>query len=324
MNDSGKQTTEVKMKARTLALFAVGLAAVALLFAGCVRFGDTDENTIRTLLNTSGYTNEDNDRSYGSDDSTVAPGGDGPFTDDPHRVPFVRFRRYIPPRGVSRQITVAIPAYPGWPDTTALATITADIRGELRTMFDTTTNPILVWRKPFEDRAVRRALLFKKDGQWRIDKVTPLEFATAEPAYNLAIAELKVHASSWAPGDTFRLLSPDTMLARHDLPCFVPADTVQVWVTAASDGDSCWTFLHHGKPRWPHRWRNACLKMNTLEFHGTWLIGDEGYEAPQVRPSGHDVIGWNSLWADSSAPYVSAAWGVPYVVKLPGEGIPEE
>jgi len=312
------------MKLRTIALFALCLAATTLVFTGCGRFGTSDEQDIRTLLNTSGYTNEDNDRGYGSDDSTVTPGGDGPFTDDPHRVPFVRFRRYIPPRGVSRQITVDIPAYPGWPDTTALATITADIRGELRTMHDTTTNPILVWRKPFEDRAVRQVLLYKRDGRWWIDKVTPLEFNTQDPAYNLEVAELKVHASSWAPGDTFRLQSADTMLGKHDLPCFVPSDTVEVWVTAASDGDSCWTFLHHGKPKWPYRWRRPYLKLNTLEFSGVWLIGDEGYEQPQVRPSGHDVIGWNSLWADSSEPYVSAAWGVPYVVKLPGEEIPEE
>ncbi|MBN2537861.1 hypothetical protein JXB37_06255 [candidate division WOR-3 bacterium] len=312
------------MKPRPLALAALFLAAAALLFAGCAGFGSGDEQDIRTLLNTSGYTNEDNDRSYGSDDSTVTPGGDGPLTDDPHRVPFVRFRRYIPPRGVSRQVTVDIPAYPGWPDTTALATITTDIRGELRTMFDTTSNPILVWRKPFEDRAVRKVLLFKHENRWWIDKVTPLEFSTQDAAYDLEITGLKVHASSWAAGDTFRLTSTDTMLGKHDLPCFVPSDTVRVWVTAASNGDSCWTFLHHGRPKWPHRWRKPYLKLDTYEFHGVWLIGDEGYEKAAIRPSGHDVIGWNSLWADSSAPYVSAAWGLPYVVKLPAEEIPEE
>ena len=312
------------MKARTTAAFAVLFAAVAMLTSGCAVTGENDEDAIRSLLNGSSYTDASQEQAYGAEDSTVKNGSEGPGSDSPGRVPFVRFRRYVPPGGVSRQITIDIPAYPGYPDTTALATITSEINGELRTLYDTTGNPMLVWRKQFRDQAVRTAYLVKTQDGWRLRKVSPLQFSTLDAAYDLDIAELKIHAASWAAGDTFRLTSPDTMLAKHELPAFEPEDEVTVWITVESTGDSCWTFLHHGRPKWPHRWRRAYLKTSTHQFQETWHIGDEGYEKPQVRPSGHDAIGWNSLWADSSQPYVSAAWGLPYIVVAPGEEIPEE
>ncbi len=307
-------------RAAALILAVVG---VALIGAGCADSDDDDQAEIRLLLNGSGYTDESNTRSYGDEDSTLVGGGEQ--TDDPHRVPFVRFRRYIPPGGVSRTITVDIPAYPGYPDTTALATIVSDIHGELRTMYDTTTNPMLVWRKPFVDVATRTVYLTKTPDGWRIRRVSPLEFRTLDTAYDLSLVELKVHAASWAAGDTFYLTSGDTLLTKRELPCFVPEDTVEVWMVARSDGDSCWTFLHHGRRGPPrHHHRRAYLKESTFRFQHTWYIGPEGGDHPEVRPSGHDAIGWNSLWADSSEPYVSAAWGLPYIVKSPGEEIPEE
>jgi len=312
------------MKKKACAVLAA-LIVLMLVPVGCSLQQNDDEQAITDLLNSSGYTNEDNDRSYGSDDTTLAGGGDdGPLTDDPHRPPFVRFRRYIPRGGISRNINIQIPAYPGYPDSTALATITADIDGELRTMFDTTGNPILVWRKQFHDQAVRKVYLARTQDGWRIRKVTPLEFQTVDAPYTLRIHELKVHAASWREQDTFRIQNGDTMLAKHDLPRFAPTDTVTVWVEIESSGDSCWTFLHHGRPDWPHRWRRAYTKMAAHQFCGTWLVGDEQGEYPQVRPSGHDAIGWNSLWSDTTEPYVSAAWGLPYIVAEPDQEIPEE
>jgi hypothetical protein len=300
------------------------LVVLALLPIGCSLQQDDDEQAITNLLNSSGYTDESNDRSYGSEDSALSDGNGGPGTDDPGRPPFVRFRRYIPRGGVSRTISIQIPAYPGYPDTTALATISAEINGELRTMSDTTGNPIPVWRKPFQDRAVRKVYLTRTRDGWRIRRVTPLEFETANPPYRLRIRELKIHAASWREQDTFRIRSGDTMLARHELPRFVPKDSVTVWVQVESSGDSCWTFLHHGRPDSRHRWRRAYAKMAAHEFRGTWLVGDEQGQYPQVRPSGHDAIGWNSLWADTTEPYVSAAWGLPYIVAEPDQEVPEE
>ena len=317
-------TMEVRMHFRTAALTLVLTLGASLMSVGCSVDAESDEAGIINLLNSSGYTSEDNERSYGAQDTTITNGGEGPVADDPSRVPFIRFRRCIPPGGLSRTVVVNIPAYPGWPDTTALATITTDVNGELRTMFDTTSNPILVWRKQFHDRGVRTVYLTKTPDGWRIRKLSPLEFSTVGAAYDLNIVEIKAHATSWPDTDTFRLTTTDTMLAKRDLPVVIPSDTITVWITVESSGDSCWTFLHHGRPKWPHRWRRPYLKTSTFEFTGVWLIGSEGYDRPQVRPSSHDVIGWNSLWADTSEPYVAAAWGVPYIVMGPDEEVPEE
>ena len=66
-------------------------------------------------------------------------------------------------------------------------------------------------------------------------------------------------------------------------------------------------------------------RTSTWTFERTWVIGDEGeYDRPHVRPSIHDAIGWGTLWADSSKPYVAAAWGVPYIVKYQNEEIPAD
>ena len=310
------------MTSRALTLLGIATTLLAPLAAGCAVNQDSDEATIRSLLNSSGYTNESNEQSHGSEDTTLAEGGEG--LDTPGTIPFVRFRRHIPRGGISRQLVIDIPAYPGGPDTTALATITSDITGEFRTMFDTTSNPILVWRKSLHDQAVRTVYLTKGPDGWRIRKVSPLHFSTVDPAYELNITEFKVHAASWAPGDTFILTSPDTLLAKHDLPTFEPEDEVTVWITVASTGDSCWTFLHHGRPHRPFRWRRTYFKTTTYSFQRTWHLSVEGYEQPQIRPSGHDVIGWNTLWSDTTEPYVSTAWGLPYIVMEQGSIFPEE
>ncbi|MEO0079378.1 MAG: hypothetical protein ABIK44_01710 [candidate division WOR-3 bacterium] len=290
---------------------------------GC-RQKENDEESIRNLLNGSSYTDESQTRGYSSQDSTLAPGGEpglGPGADGYETIPFVRFRRFVPQGGISRSILVQIPAYPGYPDTTALATITSDIHGEFRTLFDTTTHPMLVWRKPFHDQAVRRVYLTKGPDGWHIRKVSPLNITTVDAAYELRLVSIHVQAAS---GEVFELTTADTLLAKDELPTFVPGDTVHVQVTVQSSGDSCWVFLHHGRREWPHRWRRPYFKTGTFTFERTWSIGSEGFEVPEVRPSAHDAIGWNSLWADTSQPYVAAAWGLPYIVKQPNEAIPEE
>ncbi|MEO0073081.1 MAG: hypothetical protein ABIK43_00270, partial [candidate division WOR-3 bacterium] len=200
----------------------------------CSRQAEDPEAEIRTLLASSGYTNDSHASAYGSADSTLAGGGEGDFLIDGELPPFVRFIRYIPGGSVSRNVDVQIPAYPGYPDTTALATITIDVLGELRTAFDTTTHPIKVWRKPFHDRAVRRVYLTKNETGWHIRKVTPLNITTVNAPYSLRLVSLHAEAAS---GEVFDLTNPDTLLAKEELPTFVPGDTVFLQVTLASDGD---------------------------------------------------------------------------------------
>ncbi|MBM3314720.1 hypothetical protein FJY71_02600, partial [candidate division WOR-3 bacterium] len=198
---------------RTASLAVIAALAVCLSIVGCTKPPDTGEDDIRALLGSSGYTCDDHASAYGSDDSTLQNGGEGGLPTDNGFPPFVRFRRYIPTGGVSRVVNIQIPAYPGHPDTTALATITVDINGELRTMFDTTTNPIQVWRKPFHDRAVRRVYLTKSETGWHIRKVTPMNFTTVGAAYELRLVGLHAEAAS---GEVFDLADPDTLLAKDE------------------------------------------------------------------------------------------------------------
>jgi len=305
----------------TLVVAALLIAAVAIV--GCQRT-DRDQQAIESLLAGSGYSNDPNAQSYGANDTTVESGGDGSFGMDSYeRIPLVWFRRYIPPDGFSRTLNIQIPAYPGGPDTTALVTITWDVTGELRTMFDTTANPIPVWRKPFHDVSVRKVYLEKYSGRWHIVKLSPLVVATQNAAYELRVAGL--HAVGRVSGEEFDLTTSDTMLTKDQLPCFVPNDTVDVTVTVTSSDDSCWVFLYHGRPARPRVWRSPYWRTGTWTFERTWIIGDEGeYDRPHVRPSIHDAIGWGTLWGDSSKPYVAAAWGIPYIVKHPTDDIPAD
>ena len=308
---------------RTTTLVVAALLVAVVAIVGCQR-GDRDQQAIESLLAGSGYANDANAQSYGENDTTVEKGGDGRLGAESYEeIPFVRFRRYIPPDGFSRTLNIQIPAYPGGPDTTALVTITWDVIGELRTMFDTTANPIPIWRKPFHDVSVRKVYLEKYSGRWHIVKLSPLVVATQNAAYELRVASL--HAVGRVSGEVFDLTTSDTMLTKDQLPSFVPNDTVDVTVTVTSSDDSCWVFLHHGRPARPQVMRHAYWRTGTWTFERTWVIGDEGeYDRPHVRPSIHDAIGWGTLWADSSKPYVAAAWGVPYIVKYQNEEIPAD
>jgi hypothetical protein len=304
----------------TLALLVAGLGIL-----GCSRPPADNEEDIRALLASSGYTSDKQTTAYGSDDSTPTSGGGGdlgPGADGYDTIPFVRFRRFVPQGGVSKNINVQIPAYPGYPDTTALATITADINGELRTLYDTASNPWHVWRKPFHDQAVRKVYLTRDANGWYIRKVSPMNFTTVGAAYSLRLVNIHAVAAS---GEVFDLATADTLLSKDELPTFVPGDTVTVGITVESTGDSCWVFLHHGRPNDPeHRYRRPYFKTDTYTFERTWYLGTEGYDVPEVRPSAHDAIGWNSLWADTTQPYVSNAWGVPYIVKYASEPMPDD
>ena len=298
---------------------AVLTSVVGMMVVGCAD-RQNDEESIKSLLASSGYTEDGQASNYGANDSTLEEGGAGVGLDRYERIPFVRFRRYIPPGGVTRNVNVTIPAYPGWDDTTALATITLDINGELRTAFDTTANPIPVWRKPFSDQWTRQVFFTKDETGWHIRKLSPLRVVTRNAPYELNI--VRVQMVSHIAGDTFDLATTDTLLAKEDLPCFLPNDTAQVIVTVESTGDSCWAFIHHGRAARPRIWRQPYLRTSTWTFERTWILGDEQYDRPEVRGSIHDAIGWGSLWSDTTAPYVASAWGIPYVVKHPQEERP--
>ncbi|OYD16281.1 hypothetical protein CH330_03270, partial [candidate division WOR-3 bacterium JGI_Cruoil_03_51_56] len=62
---------------KTLATVAIMLLVFSLVPLGCTKSSENDEEAIRTLLNSSAYTNEEQTRGYGADDSTPTQGGGG-------------------------------------------------------------------------------------------------------------------------------------------------------------------------------------------------------------------------------------------------------
>ncbi len=320
------------MKRLSATVFAA-LLLVGAGMLGCDTARTSDEESVRALLDASEYTDEESSVRYGSADSTLGAGNGAelPILAGYQYLPFVRFHRYIPRTGITRTVEVTIPAYPGYDDTTALATITTDIVGELRVTTDTSTNPILVWRKPFHDVSVRRVYLTKTRanrrtprGGWHIVKVSPVQITTQNPDYNLRIVRLR--ATARPSGANFELVTADTLLAKDELPIFRPNDTVTLQLEMASDGDSCWAFLHPGRVgnERPRYWRQAYWKTGTLTFERVWVVGEEQYDRPRVRPSVHDAIGWGTLWGDTTQRYVATAWGIPCIVRQPGQRIPDD
>jgi len=306
---------------RTILIAAACALASALALVGCGKQTD-DQQAVNDLIAGSDYTNDTHASNYGANDTTLDQPDTLQATESYGRIPFVRFRRYVPASGILRSVNVQIPAYAGGPNTAALATITWTINGELRTMFGTTTQPINVWRKPFTDVGTRKVYLEKYDNRWHIKKISPLKIATQSAAYNLNI--VSIHAVGLLSHDTFDLTTTDTLLTKDQLPWFEPGDTVIATVTVRSDGDSCWAFLYHGRPAWPHIWREPYWRTGTWTFERAWLVRQEIYNKPCVRPSINDAIGWGTLWADTSKPYVSASWGIPYIIRMPVDTVPAD
>jgi hypothetical protein len=268
-----------------------------------------DESDIRTLLGTSDYTNDDH--SGATDDETNDPQGNGfePGSDNPlvETLPWVRFARKIE-RPVPRTLNIAIPAYPGYPETTALATITAEPTGDFYVHND--SNRHVTWVKPIADQGVRKVYLTKHNDTWRIREMTPWGMSTKNPAYGISIAAVRLAAAP--SGLSYEYTSPETMLTKNQLPAFLPGDTVHVTVTVQSDS-ATWAFLHRGV-RGHHR-RQAFYRTGASTFERRWVVRDDSLpRIPAVRPTAIDIIGDPALFGDTLTPYNSCAWTLPYVV----------
>jgi len=126
----------------------------------------------------------------------------------------------------------------------------------------------------------------------------------------------------------FVVNNADTYFKKDELPIFFPSETVEVTVTCNAQGDSTWTFLHHGcghKPGFGHHIRQPFSRDNTTTFSRTWYIRDDSIiNPPAVRHSAIDVLGWETLFGDTSKTYYSRAWCLPYIVKTTDQPIPAD
>jgi len=234
-------------------------------------------------------------------------------------LPWVRFARSIE-RPVQRTVTITIPAYPGYPDTTALATITNSVFGRFYVQHDSSAR--IAWVKDYVDDGIRKVYLTKHGGQrgdWRIQRMSPLNYITQNAPWPVEIASLKLEARP--SGLTYEYTSPDTLLTKRGLPGFVEGDTVKVTVTVQSD-TATWVFLHHGDDYFHQR--EAFYRTSPTAFVREWVLPvDSLRHAPLVLGNAADVISWPTLFGDTISPYNSRAWVLPYVVlKAPTQDRP--
>jgi hypothetical protein len=287
-------------------------AGLLLVVTGCSRITSRDEEEIRAELETSDYTDESH--AGATDDGTNQP--KGLFFDSGsdllgETLPWVRFVRKID-RPVTRQIVIDIPAYPGYPETTARATITAHPTGFF--YVDNDRNSHIVLKRTINDQAVRKVYLTKHDGHWFVRRMTPFNMSPADAPYPIDIASVRCEARP--SGLNYEYTSADSMMSKRDLPAFLPGDTVKVTVRIAIEGDSGWTFLHRGRKTRPHGIREPFFRDSLNVFEREWVIADDTFpNVPAVRPVAIDVIGGQTLFSrDSLAPYNCRVWTFPYVV----------
>lgn len=287
------------------------ILAFIFILTGCEK--DNDVDLIKQLLDDSQYTAEGT--TAVTDDSSSTPSEEKSADSI---IPWVRWVRRIE-RPVARHIEVDVNG------DSAVATITALLTGTppnfgffVRNQIDTA----LIYRRAISDSTRRQVKLYKEPTGWRIVAITVCNMHTVNGYAPISINEVKAEVQN--RNYVFRLTDPAKFLPKESLPIFLPSDTIKVTVNVAVAGDSSWAFLHHGRrPIGGIHIRQPFFKFGTNTFSRTWIIPEEAVTPPAVRHSAFDIIGWQTLYGDSTATYSSSAWGLPYIVKNTSDEIPE-
>lgn len=263
-----------------------------------------------------------------SDDSTNVPKGAGSglglATDTfPYYVKWVRFIE----RPVERHYEIDVVG------DSAFVTMTAFFKGTppgygffVANDSPVGSGPVMV--REIVDSVVRKIKCFRDDAGWHLASLTVADIYTVGTQHPVTITEVRATVAS--RNYEFVVNDANTYFEKNELPIFYPNDTVEVTVTCSAQGDSTWAFLHHGaghKPgvglRW--HWRQPFYRENTTTFKRTWIIADDSVvTTPAVRHSAVDVIGWETLFGDSTATYYSRAWALPYIIKNPDDTLPDD
>jgi hypothetical protein len=292
---------------------------IALLVISCGRDND-DEDAIQALIESSRFVGEGTVQT--ADDSTNVPAGLSGAQLLQDTIDFVRWVRWIE-RPVTREFDITVTG------DSAEVTVTTYLNGVPPGyglfVINDPFGPVL--QRSIADVAVRHIKLHKDEqNQWRITSLTVADVSTQDTQYPVIITEIRAEVQSRQY--VFIVDSPDSFFTKEQLPTFHPSDTVEVTVTCSAVNDSTWAFLHHGVGHRPgHGWhiRQPFYRENTTTFTRTWVIADDSIiTTPAVRHSATDVLGWQTLWGDSSATYYSRAWCLPYIVKEQGQSIPDD
>jgi len=293
---------------------------VAILVTGCIK--EDDEADIRDLLLSSWYIGDG--AVQVADDSTNTPGSfSGLSVLADTFPPEVRWVRYIQ-RPVSWSLDIVVT------EDSADVTIYTYFEGEPPGYGFFVINELYgpVYQRAITDSVVRRVKCYKDEDGWHLASFTVADIYTIGTEHPVTITEVRAEVAS--RNYEFVVNSPDTHFEKDSLPIFYPSDTVEVTVTCSAQDDSTWAFLHHGAGHRPgvglrpHH-RDPFYRENTTTFIRTWIIADDSViTTPAVRHSAVDVLGWQTLFGDSTATYYARAWALPYIVMQPGEEIPED
>jgi hypothetical protein len=301
------------MKARFLLII---LPLIALIAVNC---GANDENDIEALLESSWFVSDGALRT--ADDSTDIP-QDYPFNGlMADTIPFVRWVRWIE-RPIAREYDIVVNGDSA--DVLIMAKLDGAPPGYGLFVNNDPLAP--VYNRSISDTLVRRVKLYKDGNRWRIGSLTAADIYTLNTGCSVTIDEIR--ASVPQRDYEFVMSSPDTYFEKDELPIFYPSDTVIVTVTCSAENDSTWAFLHHGtghRPGLGVHIRQPFYRDNTTTFSRTWVIAEDNIiNRPAVRHSATDVLGWETLFGDSSATYYSHAWCIPYIVIDPSGSLPED
>lgn len=293
--------------------------ALVVINAACKKDNNAD---IQALLEDSWFVGDGETQT--SDDSTSTPGSVYGYPDRADTFPYyVRWVRWIQ-RPVSKEFDIVVNG------DSADVTVTAYFHGEPPGygffVINDSFGPVL--HRAIGDTVVRKVKCFRDDAGWHIASLTVADMYTLAAAHPVTITEVRAEVASRSY--VFTVNSADTYFEKDELPTFYPNDTVVVSVTCSATGDSTWSFLHHGAGHKPGHglkihWRQPFYRDNTTTFSRTWVIADDSVvTTPAVRHSAVDVLGWQTLFGDSTATYYAHAWGLPYIIKTAADPVPED
>lgn len=296
-------------------------ALTIILMTGCAK--KADEVEIQSLLEKSWFVADGAIRA--ADDSTTTPqrlSGPSCLSDT---ISFVRWVRYIQ-RPVTWDFNITVNG------DSANAVITGYFLGTPPGygifICNDSTQSAPIYIRAISDSITRKVKLFRDEAGWHIARLTVADIYTVGTSHPVTISQVQAYVAR--RNYTFTITSADQFFAKDQLPRFYPSDTVEVTVTCQAQQDSTWAFLHHGVGHRPgvglrHHWREPFFRENTTTFKRTWIIAsDSVIVTPAVRHSAVDVLGWQTLWGDSTATYYSHAWGLPYIIATATDTLPTD
>ena len=295
------------------------LTTLPLFIMMAVNCGNNDEADIEALLESSWFVGDGAVRT--ADDSTDIPQDYAFNRLLADTIPFVRWVRWIE-RPIAREYDIVVNGDSA--DVLIMAKLTGTSPYYGLFVNNDPLGPI--YNRSIIDTLVRRVKLYKDDKHWRIASLTAADIYTLNAGDPVSIDEIR--ASVPQRNYEFVINSADTYFEKDELPIFYPSDTVIITVICSAQNDSVWAFLHHGtghRPGLGIHIRQPFYRDNTTTFSRTWVIAEDNIiTRPAVRHSATDILGWESLFGDSTATYYARAWCIPYIVIDPSGSLPDD